>query len=202
MVEVCRELGVLTPEDPYTVWPGPGPQRIIALLFLLYDYSFAPDGLDPAAAIAWAREAGIVAQDERVLHADPYPSKAAWCEARIEETQARLDALPTSAQTILVNHFPFRQDLVRLYRIPRFAPWCGTRETEDWHVRYRAEVVVSGHLHMRATDWRDGVRFEEVALGYPRHWAREKGLSGYLREILPGRSNAPASGTGGPIWHR
>jgi hypothetical protein len=101
-----------------------------------------------------------------------------------------------------VNHFPLRRDLVRLHRIPRFIPWCGTRETEDWHVRYRAEVVVSGHLHMRATDWRDGVRFEEVAIGYPRHWRQERGMKAYLREILPGTQPVPTGGHGGPIWHR
>jgi hypothetical protein len=202
MVDVCRDLGVLTPEDPYVEWPGPGPRTVIALLFLLYDYSFAPDHVGPEGAIDWARDSGIVCRDESVLHADPHPSKAAWCEARLETTRARLDAIPADAQTILVNHFPFRRDLVRLFRIPRFVPWCGTRQTEDWHQRYRAKVVVSGHLHMRSTDWRDGVRFEEVALGYPRHWQQHKGMLGYLREILPGDVASPPSGHGGPNWHR
>lgn len=39
-VALCREHGVLTPEDPYVVWPGGGPPCTLALLFLLYDYSF------------------------------------------------------------------------------------------------------------------------------------------------------------------
>src|SRR5450631_3389549 len=39
LVEFCRGLGVLTPEDPYPVWDGPGgPVRVVPL-FLLYDYS-------------------------------------------------------------------------------------------------------------------------------------------------------------------
>jgi predicted phosphodiesterase len=202
MVEVCRELGVRTPEDEYLVWPGPGPRRVIAPLFLLYDYSFAPDEIGPEGALAWAREDGIVCRDESLLHADPYPSKAAWCAARLKATAARLDALPADSATVLINHFPLRRDLVRLHRIPRFIPWCGTRATEDWHLRYRAEVVVTGHLHMRATDWRDGVRFEEVAVGYPRHWQQAKGWGDYLREILPGAAEAPESGHGGPKWHR
>ena len=92
-------------------------------------------------------------------------------------------------------------DLVRLFRIPRFVLWCGTRSTEDWHRRWNTRVVVHGHLHMRATDWRDGVRFEEVAVGYPRHWQQNKGLDHYVREILPGPT-PPASGWGGPVWHR
>ena len=44
LVGFCQRLGVLTPEDPYQVWDGPGgPVRIVPL-FLLYDYSFRPDG--------------------------------------------------------------------------------------------------------------------------------------------------------------
>lgn len=40
LVELCRELGVTTPEDPYPVWDGPGGPVAVAPLFLLYDYSF------------------------------------------------------------------------------------------------------------------------------------------------------------------
>jgi hypothetical protein len=47
--------------------------------------------------------------------------------------------------------------------------------------------VVYGHLHQRATHMRDGVRFEEVSLGYPPDWDQAQGLQGYLREVLPGR---------------
>ncbi len=72
--------------------------------------------------------------------------------------------------------------------------------TEDWHRRYRARLVISGHLHMRATDWRDGVRFEEVSLGYPRQWDAAKGAPHYLRQVLPG-PDAPAPDAG-PVWHR
>jgi hypothetical protein len=74
---------------------------------------------------------------------------------------------------------------VRIPRIPRFTPWCGTRRTEDWHRRYRAVVAVSGHLHVRRTDWRDDTRFEEVSLGYPKQWDQAKGVAAYLREIMP-----------------
>lgn len=201
LVETCREHGVLTPEDPWPIWPGEGPYTVIALLFLLYDYSFAPDGFTPTQAVAWAREDGIVCRDEDAIDPAPWPTREAWCADRVAAAAARLDALPAHARTVLVNHWPLRADLVRLYRIPRFAPWCGTRLTEDWHRRYRATAVVSGHLHMRATDWRDGARFEEASLGYPRHWKQERGAEGYLREILPGPA-APASGVGGPIWWR
>ncbi len=200
LVAVCRDLGVLTPEDPFLPWPGAGGPTVIAPLFLLYDYTFAPDHVQDA--VAWAREDGIVCRDESLLHPDPYPSKQAWCAARVADARARLGALPAGTRTVLVNHWPLRRDLVRLHRIPRFIPWCGTRATEDWHTRYRARVVVSGHLHMRATDWRDGVRFEEVAVGYPRHWRSDKSWQQYLRPILPHDPPAPESGHAGPVWHR
>ena len=45
LVATCRERGVLTPEDEYVEWPlaHEGKRLRIALLFLLYDYTFAPD---------------------------------------------------------------------------------------------------------------------------------------------------------------
>jgi len=201
-VAVCREYGAITPECDYPRWPGPEPERYICPLFLLYDYSFGPPGLSPEQVVDWAAADGIVAMDERLLHPTPHVSRAAWCASRVELTAQRLAALPGGASTILINHWPLRDDLVRLFRIPRYAPWCGTKLTQDWHTRFRAEVVVSGHLHMRATDYRDGVRFEEVSLGYPRHWKEQTGAEGYLRQILPGPQAAPGSGWSGPEWHR
>lgn len=200
-VRVCRALDVLTPEDPYPVWPGEGPAVRICPLFLLYDYSFSPEGFDPTAAKAWAREDGIVCVDERLLHPDPYATREDWCAARLASTAARLEALPEGQRTVLINHWPLREDLIRLFRVPRFSPWCGTRHTEDWHLRFHANVVISGHLHMRATDWRDGVRFEEVSLGYPKHWSDEVPVDDYIREVLPGPVDKK-NGHVGPSWRR
>jgi hypothetical protein len=199
MVEVCRSYGALTPEDPYVEVPGTG--LVLVPLFLLYDYSFCPPGMTAQEAIRWAAEGGIVCADEQRLLPDPFPTREAWCRARLADARARLAALPPGTRTLLVNHWPLRQDLCRLFRIPRFTPWCGTRETEDWHVRYHAEIVVSGHLHMRATDWRDGVRFEEISLGYPKQYDPDRGAPGYLRQIWPAAVPVPADGTG-PVWHR
>lgn len=198
MCALADRHGVLHPESEWPVLPGT--DIVVCPMFLLYDYSFCPDGLSPAEAVAWARETRIVASDETYLHPDPYPDRASWCHARIAETERRLASLD-GARTVLINHWPLRLDLVRLFRIPRFAIWCGSRRTEDWHTRFNAEVVVSGHLHMRATDWRDGHRFEEISLGYPRHWRNEVGASGYLRPIWPGPAS-PATADAGPHWHR
>src|SRR5689334_24518215 len=48
----------------------------------LYDYSFRPDDVAAEDAVAWAAETDVVCTDEVLLHADPYPSRAAWCAAR------------------------------------------------------------------------------------------------------------------------
>src|SRR5690349_6710161 len=49
LVQACRDHGVLTPEDPYPVWDGDGGPAVVAPLFVLYDYSFLPDGAATAA---------------------------------------------------------------------------------------------------------------------------------------------------------
>lgn len=186
MVQICRDYGVITPEDPYVVWPGEGPRCILAPTFVLYDYTFRPDEIDSKeAAIAWAAEDNLLCSDEVLLHSDPYPDKAAWCEARVRETEPRLAEAAARAPLVIVNHFPLRRDLAILPAIPRFSIWCGTRLTEDWHLRYRAEVVIYGHLHIRGRYERDGVRFEEVSVGYPQNWDQTLGIEPYLRQILP-----------------
>jgi 3',5'-cyclic AMP phosphodiesterase CpdA len=196
-VALCRDHGVVTPEDPYFVWPGDGPPCTLVPLFLLYDYSFRPDHVADEDALAWARASGIECADEALLNPDPYPSLPAWCRARCAAARARLDGIPASHTTILINHFPLRRELARLPAVPRFSIWCGTRLTESWHVDYRARVVVSGHLHIRSTRWIDGVRFEEVSLGYPRQRDPDRGVGHYLREILPG-PRPPGSDGGEP----
>lgn len=187
LVGLCRERAVLTPEDPFVEWPlfVQGGRVRIALLFLLYDYSFAPDAcVGRDAAVAWAAEQGILAADEVRLHPDPYPSREAWCRARLAEAELRLAEAARTHALVLVNHWPLRRDLVRLGRVARYSPWCGTRATEAFHTTYRALVSVHGHLHVRASDERDGVRFEEVSLGYPAHWDPSRGADAYLRRIL------------------
>jgi 3',5'-cyclic AMP phosphodiesterase CpdA len=187
LVDICRRIGILTPEDPYPIWSGEGGPATIAPLFLLYDYTF---GLNIAptmeAALARAHRAGVVCGDEFMLHPDPYPNRAAWCHARVKEAELRLGARDTDMPTVLVNHFPLIDQPTRVLRHPEFAQWCGTRRTADWHRRFQAAAVVYGHLHIPRTTWHDGVRFEEVSLGYPREWARRRGRSrSVLRQILP-----------------
>jgi len=184
LVEICRTFGALTPEDAYVHWP-PEPGTVIVPMFLLFDYSFRPPHVRRQAALAWARESGVISGDELMLPSVPWPSREAWCEVRCAYTQARLESLPPGARTILVNHWPLRYDLARPPRVPRFSLWSGTTRTEDWGRRYGARTVVSGHLHLRTTLWRHGVRYDEVSLGYPRDWRHDRGLAWYFRQLLP-----------------
>ncbi|HEY0136685.1 MAG TPA: metallophosphoesterase, partial [Nannocystis sp.] len=139
LVALCRSYGVLTPEDPYPVWTGEGGPHLLVPMFLLYDYSMRPDDIPQAQARQWAAEAGIVAADEFRIEAAPHANVPDWCAARLETTQARLAHAP-SLPKILINHWPLREDLIHLPRIPRYTPWCGTRATHDWHRRYDAAV--------------------------------------------------------------
>lgn len=186
LVEMCRELDVVTPEDPYPIWDGEGGPVQVAPLFLLYDYSFGRNvGSTREEALQRAYDAGVVCVDEFLLHPDPYPSRQAWCHLRVAETEKRLTASDPALPMVLVNHFPLLVEPTRVLRHPEFAQWCGTERTADWHRRYRAAAVVYGHLHIPRTTLHDGVRFEEVSLGYPRE-RRYRGNPEYaLRRILP-----------------
>jgi len=186
LVEICRSIGVLTPEDPYPVWEGAGGPTRVVPLFLLYDYSFGSNvGGTPEEALRRAHEAGVVCVDEFLLHPDPYPTRQAWCEARVRETERRLGEVEPILPAVLVNHFPLLVEPTRVLRHPEFAQWCGTVRTADWHRRFRARAVVYGHLHIPRTTWHDGVRFEEVSLGYPRERRRHPGWPPAPRRILP-----------------
>lgn len=198
LVGVCREYGVLTPEDPYVVWPPSSatasgttagkPPLYICPLFLLYDYSFRPGEIPLEGAVPWARETGVVCGDEFMLDPAPWPTRTVWCHARCDVAERRLSELPVDSHTVLVNHWPLRHDLARPPRVPRFSIWCGTTRTEDWPTRFRARAVISGHLHMRTSIVRHGIRHQEVSLGYPRDWQQTRGIDWYLRDVLESRS--------------
>ncbi|KAF2213528.1 hypothetical protein CERZMDRAFT_66988 [Cercospora zeae-maydis SCOH1-5] len=195
-VKIARHYGVLTPEDDYMTWDyeeedGSPSQALICPIFTLYDYSFRPADVSREQALDWALEEGIQATDEKLLHPDPYATRDAWCTRLVSEAEKKLEkASATGLPLILINHWPLREDTVYIPRVPRFSLWCGTKETNDWHTRFNAKVVVTGHLHVRRTDWIDGVRFEEVSLGYPRQWEEAKNagndVNTMMREILPG----------------
>lgn len=184
LVRICRGLGVLTPEDEYPVFPGADAEYVLAPLFLLYDYSFRERAsLDEA--LHHARDTGVYCSDEFLLRPDPYPSRIEWCRQRVAATLPRLEAIDPRYRTVLVAHWPLHRGPTRMLRHPQFAMWCGTEQTADWHVRFRAEAVVYGHLHIPLSFDFDGVRFDEVSLGYPREWRARSYEPRLVRSILP-----------------
>lgn len=195
-VKAATRHGVLTPEDEYMTWvyeddDGLQVAAMICPIFTLYDYSFRPADVPREKALEWAMEKGIRATDESLLHPDPYLTRDAWCSSLVSQSETKLErAAATGFPLVIINHWPLREDTIFIPRVPRFSIWCGTKKTEDWHTKYHAKVIVTGHLHVRRTDWIDGVRFEEVSLGYPKQWqeAKDQGfdVNTLLREILPG----------------
>ena len=189
LVELSRSFGVITPEDPFVEWPEKLQDRegslIIAPLFLLYDYSFRPKSVSRENIKDWVRQVHAECSDEFLLHPTPYESREQWCKARCDFSIDKLSDIPLTSTTVLINHWPLRLDLINLPRVPRFTPWCGTKITHDWHKKFRASVVINGHLHTRRTDFIDECRFEEVSLGYKRQWNPDLGIDYYLRQIMP-----------------
>ena len=183
LVEIARSYGVLTPADPYPIFPHPKGPILIAPLFLLYDYTFRPPHVSADEVVQWASVANSVCADEILLHPDPFPDRASWCASLCRDAAARLESCPANIPKVLINHFPLEEELAVLPRIPRFSPWCGTRLTRRWHRRFNACAVIYGHLHIRGTTWLDGVPFQEVSLGYPSQWDAERGIGAYLQEV-------------------
>ncbi len=53
-------------------------------------------------------------------------------------------------------------------------------------MRFRAVVAVYGHLHIPRTTHYDGVRFEQVSLGYPSEWSKRGRPPGMPKKVLSG----------------
>ncbi len=92
LVNMCDEMGVVTPEHPFPVWTERGGPATIVPMFLLYDYTFLPRGATTKAeGLAIARERNVVATDEFLLSSEPYATREAWCRDRLAYTRARLE---------------------------------------------------------------------------------------------------------------
>ncbi len=193
LVALCRRYGVVTPEDEYPLWHGFAHAVRIAPIFTLFDYSFRPPEIAEDDALAWAAETNIVSSDELYLKPDPFPiagrlGVTSACAATPRRVSPRLPLAQSSYWSATSRWYV---SWSRCSFIERFSLWCGTTLTRDWHTRFNAAVVVYGHLHVRSSEWRDGVRFEEVSLGMARQWDQSRGLAGYLRQVFPGESAPP-----------
>ncbi|CAM5701673.1 Metallophosphoesterase OS=Streptomyces tendae OX=1932 GN=GUR47_02195 PE=4 SV=1 [Streptomyces tendae] len=187
LVEMCRELGVTTPEDPYPVWEGAGGPAVVAPLFLLYDYSFLPAGCATKAEGYWStrRAPASCAATSTCCTPIPIPAVRPGAGRGSRRPSAGSPRSPRTCPTIPVNHYPLHRHPTDVLWYPEFAMWCGTSLTADWHRRFRVDTMVYGHLHIPRTTWHEGVRFEEVSVGYPREWRKRPGPPGQLRRILP-----------------
>ena len=176
---LCSRYGVLTPEDPYARWPGDGPTRAIVPTFLLFDYSFRPDRRD-ARATRWRgprspacdRPTKICSRPIRIATRDD------WCAARVAATEARLAALPADVKLIVANHFPLRRDLAVAAAHPALLDLV--RHDADRTTGIAASTSKRWSTATCTCDRAraiDGVRFEEVSLGYPKQWNQSKRLA-------------------------
>ncbi len=180
LVEICRQTGVHCPEDRYFE----SQDCIFVPLFILYDYSFRAAHVPLEEAVNWAMESNLLCTDEVLIHKQPFNSVTQWCEQRVHYSLERLKEIEKSSKkVVLINHFPMKECCIRLYRIPRFSIWCGTRATEDWHRRFNAHAVITGHLHMPDVQKIDEVDFYEVSLGYPGQWNTLRSMKAQFREI-------------------
>ena len=161
---------------------------MVAPLFLLYDYSFRPAGSPDEEALDWAAEAGVVCTDEALLHPDPYPvARGLVRGAGAGRPSARLARVDPDLRPCWSTTSRCVRSPTRLLRYPGVrAVVRDRRDRRLAHPLPRRGGRVRPPAHTARPRYRDGVRFEEVSVGYPRQWATDGGLEPKLREILPG----------------
>lgn len=164
LVENCRRIGVLTPEDPYLTFAG----HTIVPMFTLYDHSWRSPGSTPEEAIAAAEKKGVVLTDHYAIA--PWEDVPLWCRERLKYTVQRLSHV--SGPTVLINHWPLVRETMAHVRFQEIGLWSGTRHTQHWPRRYNSAKVVYGHLHIPVEIFVDNVTHVEVSLGYPHERTR------------------------------
>ncbi len=196
LVTVCRRFGVLTPEDEFPRWPGPDGPVTVAPLFTLYDYSFASG---PGRTAAHGRAPGTtLTRDRRRSPPRGGPGSPPWTRDGCTPTRTRRS--PRGARTGWRRRSggsprspgPSCSSATGRCR-PRRSRRCGTRSSRRG-AGPRSPTAgtpasgvlacVYGHLHIPRSTRHDGVRFEEVSVGYPREWQRRGGAPPPPRVIL------------------
>jgi len=186
MVSICHSYNTITPEDQYVKFAsGTNKCFIIVPVFTLYDYSFRPDDIPITQAVDWALEDETLCSDEFFLIPKPYENISDWCKMRIKYTQERLEKIPPEIPIILINHYPTIEKLAVSQIHPRFKIWCGTRNTENWHLKYNIKKVVYGHMHTPSSQFINNTCFEEVSIPYPITNFDNFLLKDCLKQILP-----------------
>ena len=129
-----------------------------------------PTRSGPRARWSGRGRAALRSADEELLDPHPYLTRGAWCHARVARGASPAGRAPQRRPADSGQPLPAPRGAGRAAAHSALPVWCGTRLTEDWHRRFNVEAVIYGHLHLRASRTIDGVRFEEVSLGYPRQW--------------------------------
>ena len=132
-------------------------------------------GLGAECSPSAAARARAAEEDERELRAVRNQALFRLVNERMDEVGARLGEL--AAGRVIACECA---DLgcIEMIAIAR-------EEYESVRANRRQFVVVSGHLHIPGTKVRDGVRYEEVSLGYPQQWRWNRSGGPFLRQILP-----------------
>ena len=168
--ELCRELGVLTPEDPYPVWTGAGGPVTVAPAVPAVRLHVPPGRRrtkEEALDLAYGRGRGLHRRAAAAPRPVPEPGgvvprpastatrrRLGGCDPALPDGAGQ--PLPAGPRADPGPALPAVRAVVRHRRRPR----TGTSA-------FRAATVVYGHLHIPRTTCHDGVRFEEVSVGYP-----------------------------------
>ena len=187
LVDLCRGIGVLTPEDEYPVWHAPVTRRSSSrrCSCSTTTVSAIPARHVPGGGLAGPRT------DRRGLHRRALPASRTRSQppglvrgpARAAPTPARRDPRPTTARP--GSHFP-------LHRGPdRACCTAGIRHV----VRHRPRpptgtcatapaVAVYGHLHIPRTTEPTASASRRSRSGYPREWRKRARGAVPMRRIL------------------
>ena len=196
LVNMCDEMGVITPEHPFPVWTEEGGPATIVPMFLLYDYTFLPQGAaTKAEGLAIARERNVVGTDEFLLSAEPYATRDAWCRDRVAYTRKRLEELdwmtpnspgeplPDGPRTLRCDVLPRVRAVVRHHGDRRLA-----------HPLQRDRARCTGTCTSRAPRGTTGYATKRSPSGIRESGAAASHIDGYGR-YCPTRSMRPAIST-------
>ena len=150
---------------------------------MLYDYPFrTPTARTREESLCEAYAAGIVCTGAYLLPPARYPTRDAWCRARVTRTGRRPQACGPDLPAVLLSHCPLVRNPTRILRHPGSAQWCGTARTAGGHLRLRARTVVHGHPPHP-----------------PHHLVRRRALRGGAGRLPPPLAHPPAGAgrTGG-----
>ena len=177
----------VTPEDHYPVWTGAGGPVTVAPLFvavrLLVPRRRATNSKEESLERAY--QAGVVCTDEMLLHPDPYPSREAWCAGAGAADRTPAGRLrPGRADPCWSTTTRWSASPPTSCTTPSSPSGAAPSGRPTGTCGSGPRAVVYGHLHIPRTTWYDGVRFEEVSLGYPREWRRRPTPPSPLRAVL------------------